>query len=195
MLRKSLYVVLFVGLLFLTPHSGAKPFDTDANHSTVGFNVPMLGGLSKVSGKFTSFTVKIEYDEADIAKSSVTAVIKAESIDTGIENRDKHLRNPDFFEVEKYPEITFTSKSVKKKGKGFVAVGDFTMHGVTKEIELPFTIAGKSVDPKTNKTTYGFASTLKLDRRDYGINYQHKTVPNWIGYDVEINLFVLTRPA
>ncbi len=195
MLRKILYVVLFVGLMFLTPHSKAKPFDTDANHSTVGFNVPMLGGLSKVSGKFSSFTVSLEYDEKDITKSSVTAAIKAESIDTGIEGRDKHLRTPDFFDTAKYPEITFKSKSVKKKGKAFVAVGDFTMHGVTKEIELPFTIAGKFVDPTSNKTTYGFASTLKLDRRDYGIAYQNKNNPNWIGYEVEINLFVLTRPA
>ena len=80
-------------------------------------------------------------------------VIKAASINTGIERRDNHLRSADFFDVAKYPEITFQSKKIEKKGKGLVAVGDFTMHGVTKEIALPFTVSGVSKDPATGKTT------------------------------------------
>jgi polyisoprenoid-binding protein YceI len=195
MFRNVLIAILIFGLFVLTPSSGAAPLEIDKAHSTVGFNVPMLGGLSKVSGKFTDFTINIDYDEKDITKSSVSTVIKATSIDTGIEGRDRHLRTPDFFDVEKYPEITFKSKSVVKKGKMFIAIGDFSMHGVTKEISIPFTVSGKFVDPKTNKTIYGFNATLKLDRRDYGIVYQNQNNPSWIGYEVEINLSILTRPA
>src|SRR5262245_22249976 len=113
---------LLAGLvcLLVIPARAVAPvkYTADANHSTVGFAVSILGGMSSVIGKFTDFTVAIEYDEADITKSSVDAVIKATSIDTGIENRDKHLRTADFFDVEKYPEITFKSSSVIKKGKG-----------------------------------------------------------------------------
>jgi polyisoprenoid-binding protein YceI len=201
MLRKILFTVLFVGFLFINPKSDAKSFKVDAAHSTVGFSVSMAGGLSKVTGKFSNFTVDIDYDETDITKSSVVATIKATSIDTGIEGRDNHLRTADFFEVEKYPEITFKSKRVEKKGKKLSVVGDFTMHGVTKEIIIPFTVVGKEQvkvagrdgAADSEKSIYGFAGTIKLDRRDYGINYQHKTIPNWISYEVEINLFILTR--
>lgn len=193
MVRKILYAVLIAGFLFINTKSDAASYKVDTNHSTVGFNVPMLGGLSEVTGKFSNFTVDIEYDEADVTKSSVTATIKADSIDTGIDARDKHLKTPDFFDVEKFPEITFKSKSVVKKGKNLSVVGDFSMHGVTKEITIPFTVAGKNKNEANGKITYGFAATLKLNRTDYGVNYQHKTVPNWIGNDIEIKLFILTR--
>lgn len=193
MIRKIFFVALFAGILFINTKSDAVSYKVDTNHSTVGFNVPMLGGLSKVTGKFSNFTVDIEYDEANVTKSSVMAIIKADSIDTGIEGRDKHLRTPDFFDVEKFPEITFKSKSVVKKGKNLSVIGDFTMHGVTKEITIPFTLAGTNKNDASGKITHGFSATLKLNRTDYGINYQHKTVPNWIGNDIEINLFILTK--
>ena len=142
----ALAVALAFGAVAL---AAPATYQVDTAHSNVAFAVPILGGLSKVRGKFTDFTVQIVYDEADVSKSSVKAVIKAASIDTGIERRDAHLRNPDFFEVEKYPEITFESKSVEKRGQGFVARGTFTMHGVAKEIELPFTVNGSSISFET----------------------------------------------
>src|ERR687895_674815 len=107
-----------------------------------------------------------KYD-ADVTKSTVSAVIKAASIDTGIERRDAHLRNADFFDVEKFPEITFQSKHVEKKGKDFVAHGTFTMHGVSKEIALPFTINGVNKAPD-GKTTLGVTARAALNRRDFG---------------------------
>ncbi len=97
----------------------------------------------------------IVYDDKDVTKSSVNAVIKAASIDTGIERRDAHLRAADFFEVEKYPEITFKSSRVEKKGKGFIAHGTFAMHGVSKEIAISFTVNGVTLDAKTGKTVLG----------------------------------------
>jgi hypothetical protein len=106
MLKKSYAVALIAALLVIAPAvlAATLKFEVDAAHSHVGFSIPTWGGLSKVGGKFNDFAVTINYDEADVTKSSVTAVIKAASIDTGIERRDAHLRNADFFDVEKYPE-------------------------------------------------------------------------------------------
>jgi polyisoprenoid-binding protein YceI len=196
MFRKSIVAGVLLSLLFITPAGRAVPYNVDTNHSTIGFDVSILGGLSKVRGKFTSFSVVIDYNEADIKKSSVTATIKADSIDTGIEKRDEHLKTADFFDVAKYPEITFQSKSVEKKGNQFIATGTFTMHGVSKELSIPFTMTGKYTNPKTQNTVYGFRARLVLNRRDYGINWQHNTVPNWVGDDVEIELDLITsRPV
>lgn len=168
-------------------------YGVDKNHSTIGFAVPILGGMSKVRGKFTDFDVQITYDEADITKSSVIATIKAASIDTGIENRDKHLRTADFFDVEKYPEITFQSKRIEKRGERLTAFGTFTMHGVSREVALPFMITGKFKDQKDGDMSIGFASKLTINRQDYGIAWKHKDVPTFVGDEVEIELNVLTR--
>jgi polyisoprenoid-binding protein YceI len=196
MLKKFLAVALAVCFLAATPAaSSSTQYGVDKNHSTVGFAVPILGGLSKVRGKFTDFDVQITYDEADISKSSVNATIKAASIDTGIENRDKHLRTADFFDVEKYPDITFQSKRVEKKGNKLTAFGTFTMHGVSKEIAIPFTITGKYKDPTSGNETIGFAATLIVNREDYGIAFKRKDNPTFIGDEVEIELSLITRAA
>ncbi len=101
----------------------------------------------KSTVNFIDFTVTLTNDEKDITKSSVSVVIKAASINTGITARDNHLRSADFLDVEKYPEITFQSKRIEKKGKQLFAVGTFTMHGVSKEIALPFQITGVNKRP------------------------------------------------
>src|SRR5918998_1761997 len=168
--RKHLAVALAALLLSFPAALGVvTKYDADTAHSNVGFSIPILGGLSHVRGKFTDFTVTIVHDDADVTKSSVNAVIKTTSIDTGIERRDAHLRNADFFDVEKFPEITFQSSRIEKRGKNFIAHGTFTMHGVSKEIALPFTINGMRKDEKTGKTTLGVTARATLNRRDYGI--------------------------
>ncbi|MBA3767022.1 MAG: YceI family protein [Acidobacteria bacterium] len=121
--------------------------------------------------------------------------MKATSIDTGVENRDKHLRTADFFDVEKYPEITFQSKRVEKKGDKLTAFGTFTMHGVSREVALPFMITGKYKDPKDGDVNVGFASKLMLNRQDYGITWRHKDIPTFVGDEVEIELNLITRVA
>ena len=155
--------------------------------------MPILDGVSQVKGKFTSFTIDLNYDEDNISKSTVSAVIKAASIDTGIEGRDKHLRTADFFDVEKFPEITFQSKRVEKKGKNFLAIGDFTMHGVTKEIAIPFTATGKFINPANQQMSTGFSANLTINRRDYGMTWKNASVPNFVGDLVNIELAVLVR--
>ena len=99
--RKHLPAALLALLLaFIPVYSAVTKYVADTAHSNVGFSMPILGGLSQVRGKFSEFTVEIVYDDQDVTKSTVNAVIKAASIDTGIEGRDKHLRNADFFDVE-----------------------------------------------------------------------------------------------
>lgn len=192
---KKLSLLLVVCVFSVTAIGFApETYSVDAAHSNVGFSIPILNGLSQVRGKFTDFKIDVEYDEADITKSKVKAAIKATSIDTGIERRDAHLRNPDFFEVEKYPDITFESTRIEKKGKDFVAHGTFSMHGVSKEIAIPFKANGHFVSEENKQKILGFTGTVDLNRRDYGINYQNRSNPTFIGDMVHIELFVLLRP-
>jgi polyisoprenoid-binding protein YceI len=196
-MRKNLFVPsLLVLLITVTPFFAAvTKYDIDAAHSNIGFSIPIAGGLSHVRGKFNEFTVTIVYDDKDVAKSSVDAVIKASSIDTGIQKRDDHLRNPDFFDVEKYPEITFKSSRIEKKGKDFIAHGTFSMHGVSKEIAIPFKVNGVNRDEKTGKTVLGATARTTVNRREFGINYANPANPTFLGDMVEIELNLITRAA
>jgi polyisoprenoid-binding protein YceI len=189
-----LAAALAVVLAALPAYPAVTKYDADVAHSNVGFSVPILGGLSHVRGKFNDFTVEIVYDDKDMTKSTVRAVIKAGSIDTGIERRDAHLRTADFFDAEKFPEITFQSTRVEKKGQDFIAHGTFTMHGISKEIALPFTINGVS-KATDGKTTLGATARLTVNRRDYGINFSRPDNPTFLGDMVEIELNVITRAA
>ena len=123
----------------------------------------------------------------------MNVVIKAASINTGITARDNHLRSADFFDVQKYPEITFQSKHIEKKGKQLLVTGTFTMHGVSKEIALPFQITGVSKEPTSKKMNLGYSARTVLNRRDYGINWTHPQVPNFIGDNVEIEINLITK--
>ena len=196
MLKRSSLIAIVSLLLVVSPVLGATTkYEIDTAHSNVGFSIPIMGGLSHVRGKFTEFSVTIVYDDKDVTKSSVNAVIKAASIDTGIERRDAHLRNADFFDVEKFPDITFQSSRIEKKGKNFIAHGTFTMHGVAKEIALPFTLNGVRKDEKTGKTTLGATASVTLNRRDFGINFARPDNPTFLGDTVEVELNLITRAA
>jgi polyisoprenoid-binding protein YceI len=193
MLKKSI-LTLFVFSMSIAAQVGtSRQYPIDMNHSNVGFSVPIMNGLSKVKGKFTDFTVNLTNDEKDVTKSSVSVVIKAASIDTGIEARDKHLRTADFFDVEKFPEITFQSSRIEKRGKQLIAHGTLTMHGVAKEIALPFTVTGVNENVEKTKKNIGYSASIVLNRRDYGINYSHKTVPNFVGDNITIEIDLITR--
>jgi len=193
MLRKSILTILLVSVSIAGQVSTGRQYPIDTNHSTVGFSVPIMGGLSKVKGKFTDFNINLTNDERDITKSSVNVVIKAASVDTGIDGRDKHLRTADFFDVEKFPEITFQSSRIEKRGKQLIAHGTLTMHGVSKEIALPFTITGVDENADKTKKNTGYSASLVLNRRDYGINYEHKTVPNFVGDNITVEIDLITR--
>ena len=193
MLKKTVLLVLLFAVTVVAQVSTTKPYPIDNNHSTVGFSVPILGGLSQVKGKFTDFAIMVNNDEKDITKSSINVVIKATSVNTGIEARDRHLRTADFFDVEKFPEITFKSERIEKKGKQFVAYGPLTMRGVTKQIALPFTITGTYKNPNTNKMSVGYSAKMVLNRRDFGINYSRNDNPTFVGDNITVEIELVTR--
>lgn len=191
-MRKSISILSLVVIFMLVntfPALCAEKYDVDHAHSYVGFSVPHMV-LSKTKGKFTDFTTTFMFDEKDLANSSIETVIQVNSISTDDEKRDEHLRSTDFFDVEKYPTITFKSNEIKETGDNqFVAIGDLTIHGVTKEIELPFTIIGKITDPWGN-VRLGVESNLTINRKDYGLTW-NKVMDNGglvVGEKVDIEL-------
>ncbi len=161
-------------------------YNLDPAHSTVGFGVSHMV-INTVHGKFNEFAGSVVVDGNAIqeAKGSV----QTKTIDTGVAARDKDLRSATFFDVEKYPTITFQSKKTEQKGGGTVLIGDFTMHGVTKEISLPVKLSGPIKDPWGN-TRVGLQAKTKLSRKDYGLTYS-KTLETGglvVGDDVEIEI-------
>jgi polyisoprenoid-binding protein YceI len=164
-------------------------YKIDPMHSIIGFAIRHLE-INWVEGRFKDFTGTIHYDDSDLTKSTVEFTAKVESIDTGVEPRDKHLRTADFFEAEKYPEMTFKSTRVERKGKqGGILYGDFTLKGVTKQVSLPFTITGAVKDPWGN-TRFGVNAKTTINRRDYGITWGKPLDGGGfdVGNEVTINL-------
>lgn len=164
-------------------------YKIDPAHSVIGFAIRHYE-ISWVSGRFKDFTGTIRYDEADVSKSSVEFAAKIESIGTGVDARNAHLRTADFFDVAKYPEMTFKSTRVERKAQDqYVLHGDFTLKGVTKQISFPFTMTGAIKDAQGN-TRFGVAAETKIDRRDYGITWG-KPMANGgldVGNEVKIDL-------
>ena len=158
-------------------------FTVDPAHTCVGFDVGHLG-LSRVQGRFSKLTGSLYANGADAAKSNVKITIDAASVDTAVEPRDKHLRSPDFFDVAKYPEITFASTAVRKEGDGYVAVGDLTLKGVTKPVTIRFKHYGPIKDPWGNTRIGVVAEPLVIHRTDFGMMYDTKAISD----DVTIRL-------
>jgi len=174
------------------PVSSVVKYSADKNHSTVGFNVPIMG-FGKVTGKFTEFEIAIVHDEKDITKSFVKVTIQSASVNTGVADRDTHLRSEDFFDVEKFPQITFESSSIAAGQDGeFVAHGIFTLRGVQKRIDLPFRMMVQN-DPKTGRSSLGVLARTTLNRRDFGITWKHHDVPDFVGDEIAIDLAITTR--
>ena len=157
--------ILLASLVAL-PVLAQETWTVDKSHSTANFKIRHF--TANVVGAFNDFDGTINLDRANPAKSSVEFTIQTTSIDTNSENRDKHLRSPDFFEVEKFPTITFKSTAVAAKGKdAFDVTGDLTMHGVTKRVTLPVTFGGFMKTSRGEKA--GFEIETTLNRKDYGI--------------------------
>ncbi len=146
----------------------ADKYAIDPVHCHIGFSVKHLV-INNIKGRFNDYTGAIVYDEQDITKSSVEITIKTASINTDFKFRDDHLRAPDFFDAVKYPEITFKSTRIEKRGAAYAAVGIFTLHGVAKEIMLPFKVNGKS--NFQGETHLGVEATIVIDRRDFGMTW------------------------
>jgi polyisoprenoid-binding protein YceI len=171
----------------------AETFVVDPTHSEVSFQIRHM--VSNVRGRFNDFAGTVNMDPKNLPGSSVEFHIKATSIDTNVADRDKHLRSADFFDVEKYPEITFKSKSIKPAGKDkYNVTGALTMHGVTKDVTLPVSFLGEGKDP-WGGTRAGFETATTLDRKAYGIVW-NKAIDNGgvlLGDDVKIEINLETK--
>jgi polyisoprenoid-binding protein YceI len=164
-----------------------ETFTFDKAHTLIGFRVRHV--LTKVEGRFKSFDGTIWLDRQNPAAAKVELTIQAASIDTANENRDNDLRSPNYFDVAKYPTITFKSTKIEPKGNDqYEVTGEFSMHGVTKTIKVPVKHLGFAPG-KTEKA--GFEVALPLNRKDYGIT---SGVPI-VGDEVEINIQVEANKA
>ena len=146
---------------------GVELFQIEPAHSPIEFSIAFMG-LSKVRGAFADFTGTIALDRKDLTRSSVTVVIRTQSLTTFNAQRDRDLRGAAWFDVEKYPLAVFSSREVVRQGEGYVMRGTLALHGVTREIEIPVTFNGRIVGPGGDDIV-GFEGHAALNRKDYGI--------------------------
>lgn len=185
----KVFLNLIAAALIAGSAFAAESWVVDRAHSEANFQIRHL--VSRVSGRFDDFAGSISIDRDNPPASSVEFTIKATSIDTSSENRDKDLRSANFFEVDKFPEISFKSTSIKPSGKkdAYDVTGSFTMHGVTKTITLPVEFLGFIKDPRGNERA-GFSLRTTLNRKDYGITWNRAldSGGTLLGDDVDVNV-------
>ena len=162
--------VSVIALLLCTSPAFATTWDLDAAHSSVGFSVKHMM-VSNVKGSFDKFSGSLDWNDKDPTKSTVMANIDMKSVNTNMPKRDDDLRGADFFDVEKFPEMTFKSTKVKKAKSGYTVTGDLTMHGVTKAVELTVDGPTKPVKDPWGNTRIGVSISGKLNRKDFGLTY------------------------
>ena len=169
----------------------ATDYKIDPTHTSVGFKVKHLA-ISSVPGKFVDVKGSFSFDPAKIESSKAEAQIAVASIDTNEAKRDDHLKSPDFLDSTKFPSITFKSNKVEKiSNSEFNAVGDLTIHGVTKPVTLKVTYGGAAKDPWGNERA-AFLATTRINRKDFGLTWNKvlETGGLLVGEDVEISLEV-----
>jgi polyisoprenoid-binding protein YceI len=174
--------------------TGTSTWQIDPNHSLVEFSAKHLM-ITTVKGRFTTVSGTIEVDEQNPDRSRVEAEIAAATLVTGAEQRDQHLRSPDFLDVEKFPTISFRSKRIqgtsKNPGDEFRVTGDLTIHGTTREVTLDAVYEGTGKDPWGGERV-SFSATTKIDRRDFGLTWNQalETGGLLVGNDIKISLEV-----
>jgi polyisoprenoid-binding protein YceI len=166
-MKKLVLAFLFLNCsLFVSAQSVWK---SDKAHSQLKFDITHLG-VSTVSGAFTDFDATITATKPDFSDAIFTLTAKTESINTGVDKRNEHLKSADFFDAAANPEISFKSNLVKSAGKDkFQVTGDLTMHGVTKPVTLELTHRGTVTNPMSKKPVAGFRATGTIKRADFGI--------------------------
>ncbi|NOY36680.1 MAG: YceI family protein [Chlorobi bacterium] len=176
-----------VGLLILPAFTQQTKWTFDKAHSKIGFTVVHMV-ISEVSGSFGEFSGKVYSDTEDFTDARVELSISTSSVNTGNDRRDNHLRSADFFNVEKFPEITFKSSAMKKVGdRKYKLEGDFTMHGVTRKVVLDASLGGVIKDPY-GRTRAGFKVTGTLNRKDFGLTWNNTLESGGVVISDEVKL-------
>ena len=184
-MRQRVLAVLAVALLAAAVWAQGSEWQIDPAHTTAAFTVRHMG-ISNVHGRFVKTTGSAIVDDSDITKSSVTATMDVNSIDTGNESRDNDLKSPNYFDAAQFPTITFKSKSVSKNGEGKLkVVGDLTIHGVTKEVTLDVDGPSAPLEQRGNKRR-GLSASTNINRKDFGVGAKAPAV--MIGEDIKIDI-------
>lgn len=184
-------IIMLVALAIGAPAASlAETFVIDKDHTSTTFRIRHL--FTKVSGRFDNFEGKVDFDPAKPEQTKVEGTIDVNSINTNVENRDKHLRSDAFFDVEKYPKITFVSTKVSDvdaKALTGKLHGNLTIRGIEKPVVLDVQFLGKGKDPWGNEKG-GFSATTKIDRKDFGLNWNEtvETGGLLVGDEVEIEI-------
>jgi polyisoprenoid-binding protein YceI len=192
-MKKSLIAFGFAIILTAaTASAQSTTWQLDPAHSNAQFSVRHLG-ISNVQGEFTKVSGTVQLDDQDISKSTVNATIDVSSVDTRVQRRDDDLKSDHFFDIAKYPTITFQSTRIVSTGDGAAKMtGNLTIHGVTKEVTFDVTGPTKPIQVM-NGTRRGASATTKINRQDFGIVYMTNTLPGgdeMIGDTVTITLDV-----
>ena len=189
-MKRLLASLAAIFALSLPALAGATTWNIDSDHSNIGFKVRHLM-VSNVKGSFEKKSGVVTINDKDITKSKVEVSIDTASVNTNVAKRDEHLRSPDFFDVARYPTMTFVSKRVAKAGKGKLKVtGDLTLHGITREVVLDVEgLSKESKDPWGNIRSGTVASTT-INRKDFGLVYNSvlETGGVAVGEEVAISL-------
>jgi polyisoprenoid-binding protein YceI len=166
-MKKILALALFA---LAAPQLQAQTtWKADPMHSKVGFGITHLG-ISEVTGVFKTFNATATANKADFSDAVFELTVDVASINTEVEMRDGHLKSPDFFEVEKFPNMVFKSTGIKKSGKDrYQLTGNLTLHGVTKPVTMNLWYRGTTLNPQSKATTAGFQLTGVIKRTDFGI--------------------------
>ena len=176
MLRRIALPALWTALVLAGAAAAeVQPFAVDSAHTVVKFEVKFLG-LVNVEGRFGRCGGDLQWDPANVANSTVQFAVDTASIDTGNPARDKHLRSGDFFAADSFPQVTFRSKKIERSGDGFVATGDFSLHGVTKELRIPFTMTEPLTFPGWDRFKVGCTGRVEIDRLEFGIGTKQRFV-------------------
>jgi polyisoprenoid-binding protein YceI len=185
---KTLLALIASAALFAANAALAADYKIDASHSSVGFGIRHLVG--KVKGQFKEFEGTFSFDAKKPAAATGKFVVKTASISTENEKRDEHLKNEDFFDVKKHPEMTLDKIKLAPKGKDkYKMTGELALHGVTKPVTFDLAYNGSAKDPWGN-TRAGFTATGKINRKDFGISWNKALDAGGVmlGEDVEIEL-------
>ena len=189
-MKRTIASIAAIAALSLPVLASAATWNIDPDHSNVGFKVRHLM-VSNVKGNFEKHSGVLDLNEKDITRSKVSVTIDTASVNTSVAKRDEHLRSADFFDVAKYPTMTFTSRKVAKAGNGKLKVtGDLTLHGITRQVVLNVEGPAKeSKDPWGNLRT-GVNASAKINRKDFGLVYNAalETGGVAVGEEVDISL-------
>lgn len=192
MLKTTRRIGIVSAIALLTSLSALAQTSTwniDPAHSTAQFTVRHLG-ISNVTGNFTKVTGSVVLNEKDITQSQVSASIDVSSVDTRVEARNKDLKSPNFFDVEKYPTIEFKSKRIVSGGGKLQVIGDLTIHGTTREVTLDVDGPTPELSDPWGNSRRGISATTTINRRDFNLTYNNllKTGEAVVGDNVKIQI-------